>query len=298
MRCSQCKETAIIDSDNSYCKEHFVEHFESTVKNTIERFNLLLLEQKIGVAASGGKDSTVLLYLLNKWGYDIQALAIDEGIAGYRDLSLEDLKAFCFQFGIKLKIVSYQEKFNTTLDNYLSKNKAARACTVCGVWRRHLLNKESKSYDVVATGHNLDDEAQSVVMNLLKANMPVLARLGPKSGVIENKAFTPRVKPLYFIMEKETAAYSLLKGISINFVECPNSFDSFRSNVRDWLNEIESKNSGTKRNTIEWFLEELPKLKLHYGKIAGEVHSCSKCGEPSMREPCASCAQLRIVVNV
>ncbi|MEK6967774.1 MAG: TIGR00269 family protein [Nanoarchaeota archaeon] len=298
MKCSKCSEVAVIKTESTFCKKHFIDYFEEKVQKTIEQFSLLNKKQKICVACSGGKDSTALLYLLNKWGYDVEALAVDEGIAGYRDVSLEDLKAFCSKNKIKLRIVSYKQNFNTTLDEYLIKNKDARPCTVCGVWRRNLLNKESQSYDVIATGHNLDDEAQSIMMNLLKSNISVMARLGPKSGIIEDKAFTPRVKPLYFVMEKETAAYALIKGFSVKFTECPNSFDSFRAKVRDWLNEIEAVNPGAKRNVLDWFLNKLPQLKEHHKKLVAGIHRCNECGEPSMGEICAACRQSRIIVNV
>ncbi|TAL57842.1 MAG: TIGR00269 family protein [Nanoarchaeota archaeon] len=297
MNCSVCNATAIINSADAFCKEHFFEYFENTVKDTIDDFSLISKDDKIAVACSGGKDSTILLHLLKKWGYNIEALAIDEGIARYRDAALEDLKTICKTEGVLLRIVSYQENFGTTLDSYLKNNRGARACTVCGVWRRHLLNRESKNYDAIATGHNLDDEAQSILMNLIKSNIQVLARLGPKTEVVSSPGFTPRVKPLYFVTEKETSAYALLKGFSIKFAECPNAFDSFRAEVRDILNEFEAENKGSKRKLMQWFIEVIPKLKAYYSNE--QIGVCARCGEPSRRNPCISCGLTsRVVVKV
>ncbi len=291
MKCSKCEITAVINASDAYCKEHFFEYLESTVQETISRFNLIKKSDKIAVACSGGKDSTILLALLKKWDYNVEALAIDEGIAGYRDKTLDDLRLICADLGVKLNIVSYQEQLGTTLDAYLLKNKSARACTSCGVWRRHLLNKFSQGYDAIATGHNLDDEAQSILMNLLKSNVQVLARLGPKSGIIAHAGFTPRVKPLYFIHERETAAYALLKGLSVQFTECPNAAEAFRSSARDGLNDLEAAEPGSKRNLVDWFLANLPELKQKFSQDATALLKCKECGEPTTRDICKSCSQ-------
>ena len=290
--CYKCRNKPVIVSSQAMCRKHFISYFEDKVKRTIRKFGLVERKQKIVVAASGGKDSTSLLYIFHKLGFDVEALAIDEGIHGYRDVTLDDLKAFCQNHNIKLKIVSFKESFGFSLDELLKK-KQFHPCMACGILRRNALNKAARNYDVIATGHNLDDEAQSVMMNLVKANVHLLPRLGPKTGQVVNSRFTPRVKPLYLCSEKEVATYAFLQGFSIKFTECPNASGSFRASIRDLLNGMEAKNQGTKLGIVNSFLKMLPFLKQM--PLAGEIVYCSDCGEPSSKDICSACCIIKAV---
>src|SRR3989338_11081033 len=124
MKCQSCDEISV---QSDYCKVHFIEYFEAKVIDTVEKFNLISKTDKVAVACSGGKDSTALLYILHKNRFNVEAFAIDEGIAGYRDKTLLDLKKVCDEFGIKLNVHSYQDNYSTTLDNFLSKNPNSKA---------------------------------------------------------------------------------------------------------------------------------------------------------------------------
>lgn len=289
MKCKKCKEKAVFQNPD-LCKKHFIEYFEEKFYSTISKFSLIKKSDKIAVACSGGKDSTATLYLLAKKYKDVTALAIDEGIKDYRDKTLVDLNKFCKKNKIKLKVISFKKEFKKSLDQLVpkGKKKGYLPCTICGVMRRYLLNKYSRNFDVIVFGHNLDDEAQSIMMNFLRNNLKANARLGPRTGLIEDKKFTPRVKPLYFIKEKETMAYCFLTGILGSFNECPYVVDSFRAKVRDWLNKVEEKNPGTKENIIHNFLYILPKLKTHF-KTDEKVNACKYCSEPSQNEVCKAC---------
>jgi tRNA(Ile)-lysidine synthase TilS/MesJ len=252
MKCLKCSQKAVFN-DPSYCKKHFIDYFEAKVKKIIKDYKLLNKYDKVCVAASGGKDSTTVLYLLKKLGYNVEALAIDEGIKGYRDKTLEDLKKFCKKNKIKLRIYSFKQNYKKTLDQMLKKERYP--CTICGTKRRILLNKYSKNYDVLATGHNADDEAQSILMNLLKAQTSLIPRLSPKSK--KQEGYTPRIKPLYFLTEKKIMAYTILKNLGVHFTQCPHRHDSFRLSVRDALNEYEEKNKGTKKAIIKNYLKKI-----------------------------------------
>jgi len=321
---SKNKSSAVF-SNPSLCKEHFTIYFENKVKKAIKDFKLLSKKDKLVVAASGGKDSTVLLYLLKKLGYNPEALAIDEGIRGYRSETLKNLKSFCKQNNITLNIVSYKKEFGEELDTMLHGLKII-PCSLCGTLRRYLLNKYSRKYNKIATGHNLDDESQSIVMNLLKNNLELNSRLGPKTGIdadrtagtdaniklqiqeiSEGKGFVQRVKPLYFCTEKEVMAYTLLKGIKVDFAECSHVPESFRAHIRDMLNDYELSHPGTKKSIIKNFLNILPKLKKYYSrnysnsaknheeKNSKTLRPCKICGEPSDNETCRACLFLAMV---
>jgi len=211
----------------------------------------------------------------------VDALAVDEGIPGFRTKTISDLKRFCKKHRIKLKIITFRQEFGKTLTDMLRLKE--NPCTVCGVLRRYLLNKHSRGYSKLVTGHNLDDEAQSVLMNLLRNNLALCARLGPKTGLVNDRRFTPRVKPLYFCTEKELAAYSLIMGLGVSFNECPYIATAFRARVRDMLD------SNTKKAVIKWFLRNLPQIKRNCHD-SGLPNACRICKEPAYGAVCSACA--------
>ena len=295
IKCSYCKGAAVyIDLDKKrYCKKHFVKYYESKVKKTIKRFKLFKKNDKIAVACSGGKDSTTALYLISKWYKNVEAIAIDEGIKGYRSNTLVDLKKFCKENDIKLNIYSFKKDFGFDLDK-LSKRK--NLCRFCGVLRRYMLNHKSKGFDKVVTGHNLDDEAQSIFMNILKSNKESFVRLGPISGIVHDPKFVPRVKPLYLCTEKETFIYSRIKGFDVRYIECPYASSSFRGVVRDMLNKHEMDDPGSKKRLVENFLDMLPKIRKDSDKtITGSY--CTSCGEPTLSNLCHACSIVKEVVK-
>ena len=290
-----CNEKPVISlaAGEKLCKKHFTEYFENKVFKTIRQFELLDKEENLGVALSGGKDSLTVLHILNKLSKQnpkikINAIAIDEGIGGYRDKTLEAAKKFCNENKIFLNIFSYQDEFGLTLDEML-KILDVKPCTICGIFRRYLLNKKSRELKLtkLATGHNLDDECQSIIMNQMKNNIEASARIGPKTGLIQDKKFVQRIKPLYLCTEKEVTAYAFINGLLDNFAECPNAIHSFRAQVRDTLNDMEQKFPGTKYGIVNSFLQILPALK---DKFKGEIIPiCARCREPSANHVCNAC---------
>ncbi len=296
MACKNCKTKPVIKLPNSnvqLCRNDFIKYFEKKVIKTIGKYKLIEKGDYVGIAVSGGKDSTALLYILNrlakKNNFKVVGIAVDEGIKGYRDKTLKDLKDFCKKEKINLKIYSFKDEFKTTLDKLVKKE---RPCTICGVLRRTILNKKAKELKVnkLATGHNLDDEAQSVLMNQFRSNVKLSARLGPITGIVTDIRFIKRIKPLYFLTEKETTTYAYLKGFLSKYIECPYEVSSYRASVRDMLNEFEGKYPGTKHNVISSFLEVLPLLKK---EVQGKIKSCSNCGEPCSQDICQACKLIK-----
>lgn len=304
MPCRKCKEEPVIklpNSEVSLCKSCFYKYFEKKVFKTIRDYNLIEKGDHIGVAVSGGKDSTSVLSLINEFAKErrdvkVTAIAVDEGIKGYRDESLANLKRFCEKEKIELHIFSYKEAFGKELDTIVK--KFPRPCSICGVFRRYLLNTGAKKLKCtkLATGHNLDDEAQSIMMNQFRRNVKVSARLGPITGVLKNKDFIPRIKPLYFLMEKEVATYAFLKGFIDKYSECPHTSASYRGNVRDFLYDFEAKFPGTKHNIVLSFLEVLPLLKKNE-EYKGSLNYCEICAEPCSQKVCQACKYVETVVK-
>ena len=293
MQCCNEKPVIQLTAGEALCKKHFIGYFESKVFKTIRQFDLLGKEENLGIALSGGKDSLTLLRILDKLSRQnpkikITAIAINEGIENYRDKTLETAKDFCEKNNIPLQIYSYEEEFGMKLDEML-KILDVKPCTICGIFRRYLLNKKSKElgFAKLATGHNLDDEAQSILMNQLKNNIQASARLGPKVGIKENKSFAQRIKPLYLCTEKEVAAYAFINKLTAAHTECPNAVKSYRAQVRDMLNDFEAKFPGTKYAIVNSFLQILPALKERFK--GEEINYCRECQEPASKDECNAC---------
>src|SRR3989344_8369623 len=301
MPCKICKEKPVMQLPNSnikLCKSCFVKYFERKALRTIRKYKLISRKDHVVTAVSGGKDSLSLLHFLNKLAskkidFKLSALLIDEGIKDYRDGTIEAAKKFCKKNNIKLNIASYKEVTRKTLDGIKKQFPDTIACSMCGVLRRYILNKKSRELkaDKLATGHNLDDEAQSIIMNQFRHNIALSARLGPITGVKKDPRFIPRIKPFYFLTEKEVATYAFLNNLMDKFKECTYCTESNRFVVRDMLNNLEHKYPGTKHSIVASFLEILPLLKEKYKNQ--KIDSCKICGEPTSSEICNACKLLQ-----
>ncbi len=302
MQCSQCHANAVLKLPNSavsLCRKHFNIYFEKKVRKTIRVYHMIGKQDKVGVAISGGKDSMTLLYVLNnlfkRTKVKLIALAIDEGIKGYRDPEFRFVNEFCKKLDIELKTYSYKKEFGKTLDEITEKDKETIPCTYCGVFRRKILNEKALELGVnkLATGHNLDDESQAILMNQFRKNVRASAIMGPVTGVVDDPKFVRRIKPLYFLTEKEVATFAFLNGILDKFVECPNAELGYRASVRDMLNDFDERYPGTKYNIVSSFLAMLPALKSQQPKE--KIKSCSLCGAASSKDVCQACVLLNRV---
>ncbi|MAG08067.1 TIGR00269 family protein [Candidatus Woesearchaeota archaeon] len=270
---------------------------ERKVKQTIEKYKLLSKKDKVLVACSGGKDSTTVLFLLNKFGYDVEALFIDLFIGKYSEKNKEDVERFCSELGVKLHEVSVKDVVGYSvcyLKSVLkSKGCNLKSCAICGAVKRHILNRYAKRLKKtkLVTGHNLDDEAQSFVMNLLKDRMDLSLRLGPKTGVVEEKGFVPRVKPLYFCAEKDVEEFSRLMKFPVVYDSCPCSVDAFRRDVGRFLDKLERDAPGIKLRIVDYFLERMPRSKKRLGKLG----YCENCGEPCSGKVCNVCGMVGLL---
>lgn len=262
---------------------------ENEVKKTIAKYKLLSKKEKILVAASAGKDSTVILYLLKKWGYKVEALHINLCLGNYSEKCLKNLKEFCKNEGIKLHVFDVKKKFGMRMCNIrigVQQEIKVSNCMVCGIVKKWLLNKEARRLkaEKIVTGHNLDDEAQTVIMNFLQGNLMLGANSGPRTGIIRDKKFIPRIKPLYFIPEEDIRKYSKMKKLCVVYEQCPCAVSSLRIRTREFLNK---KDARTKKRIVDNFLKMLPELKNRFKEE--KIIYCKKCGEPSRNEVCKKC---------
>jgi uncharacterized protein (TIGR00269 family) len=293
--CSKCSKSAVTFiryNGTHLCRDHFIQYFEKRVKKDIKKQGRTEDNCKIGIAISGGKDSMVALHVTNdifskREKIDIVAITVNEGIKGYRDESISIASENCKKLGIEHHIVSFKDMVGKTMDEIASKHDELGECSYCGVFRRLCLNKKSKELGVnkLVTGHNLDDMAQSILMNFANGDVKKLARLGPHKKI--QPGLIPRMFPLRVIPEKEVALYAILKNMEYHDGECPYSIRAYRGVFRDIIDDLEYRNPGTRHSILnsydsirEMLLDKFPPVGLN---------SCRECGEPTSQNICKAC---------
>lgn len=292
-RCDRCDENAVYlrrYSGQRMCRDHFIDYFEGKVIKTLKKGKMLQKRDKVGVGVSGGKDSLTTLHLLKNLEEDLDleivAIGIDEGVRGYRADTLKAATAFCRKRDIPLHVVKFRDSLGFTLDEI---DKKRNPCTYCGVFRRKLLNDAGieLGLDKLATGHNLDDEVQVIMMNYISGDVERIARYGSGEG---KDGLVQRIKPLAEMPEKEVALYSLLRDLGASFAECPYAGSSLRSKLRDWINALEKDHPGIKFSILAGSKKIQPYLKTALSK---ELGKCIVCGSPASSRVCKACLLLK-----
>ena len=294
--CDRCGEPAVIHQRHAgryLCGTHLIADLEQRVSETIASQQQVVPGDCVAVALSGGKDSTALLILLHrlfKSRDDIRlvAVTVDEGISGYREATVRSAEDLVRRLGVGYITVSFEELFGDSLDTIL-KGRETQACSICGILRKKALvvGAERAGATKLATGHNLDDEAQSVLMNVLRGD---LMRLVRNSGADSGGRFIPRVKPLMYIQEKEIATFLMVQGIWEDLPECPYAIHALRREVRSALSGIEYRHPGTMLRLME---NKKTVRTAFLGKTVAEpVGTCRECGDPCSGDLCQLC-QLR-----
>ncbi|MFH0737581.1 MAG: TIGR00269 family protein [Candidatus Micrarchaeota archaeon] len=290
-------------SSRHLCEKDFVRMFDKRFRKTVRAFGMIKKNDRIAVGLSGGKDSTVLLHSLAELKKDLPfeliAITIDEGIKGYRARTLKIAQKECERLGIEQIVLRFEQETGRSLDKMMQVEKEGSPddtnhlpCTQCGVVRRHLLNKGAREAKAtkLALGHNLDDLAQTVLMNIMRNEPARLARL--HEPVAKNPRFVSRIRPLMLTPEKENAIYAMIKGIDIEHVECPYARFAFRGHVRKMLNESEERYPGTKFKVVNAFLDMEGALRKKYAD-ASAIKECRSCGEPCSQDVCMYCKRTK-----
>lgn len=280
---------------DALCKECFFLAFETEIHNTIVENKLFKNGDRVAIAASGGKDSTVLAYVLAhlnrkyNYGLNLVLLSIDEGITGYRDDSLETVKRNRDDYGLPLKILSYEELYGWTMDKIVAQIGRSNNCTFCGVFRRQALDRGAKMLNVnsIATGHNADDIAETVLMNILRGDTARLRRC-TEIRTCSNEGSIVRVKPLKYTYEKEIVIYAHYKKLIYFSTECVFAPNAYRGHARAFLKDLEKINSFAIMDII--LSGEALAFKDTTKKVVRGI--CSKCGFVSSQQPCKACVLL------
>lgn len=291
MKCHRCEEQAAVEVRHvnaAYCPDCFIQRCQEQVKHAISKHRMIRPGERVLVAVSGGKDSLAVWDLLLDLGYQADGVYLGLGIGGYSDRSGACARAFAERRGARLIEIDLAGEAGFTIPQAASTRRTP--CSACGLSKRHLLNKVTldHGYDVLVTGHNLDDEAAVLFGNTMQWNLPYLARQRP--ALPESPGFARRVKPLIRLTERETAAYCVLRRIDYIVEECPMASGNRHLMYKELLNSLEERAPGTKAAFLNGFSDRLlPLLDDLAERERDAIGTCSRCGSPTTAEVCAFC---------
>ncbi len=252
-------------------------------------------DDRIGVAISGGKDSAVLLHVL--WQIEkkypqaeLVPFTIDEGIKGYRDEALLAARRLVRRLNLDLHVASFKKLFGLTLDMIIRtrRQNGLGACSYCGVLRRKALNDVASDLglDVIATGHNLNDEAQTIIMNVVRGDARRIARTHRlRSHSVAG--FVPRVKPLTEVTERDIVAYAYFAQLPYHDIPCPYAGEALRNDIRSFLNRMEYRRPGTLLAVLR--SGEIISEALEHTLPRSRISICEQCGFPTTGRVCKTC---------
>ena len=296
MKCDKCENTAVYSrrySGENLCSQCFSNSILHKAAKTISKYKMIKNNELVCVAVSGGKDSLVLLDILNKMSkthnFRIFAVTIDEGIPGYRDEALKIVENFCTQLNIQHKTFSYKKIFDLTLTESLElrNDQKLSSCSICGTFRRRALDHAAKTInaDTIATGHNLDDNLQTFLINILSGDAKKIGWMDPDTS--SNKV--RKIKPLSEIYESEIVFYAFTNNLPFQTEPCPHMNEGIRTEIREFLNSLELNHDGIKNNMYRTILKISQFMNESNHK---EKRMCLVCGNQCTSRICSVCNML------
>jgi uncharacterized protein (TIGR00269 family) len=289
MRCRRCRAPAVVEvrrHNAAFCRDCFVLHVREQVRRAIDAYDMFGPGDRILVAVSGGKDSLALWDVLLDLGYEAGGLYLGLGIGAYSSGSAERVRTFAEVRGAPLLEIDLADAFGFDIPT-AGRRGSRSTCSVCGLSKRYVFNRAAldHGYDVVATGHNLDDEAATLLGNTLRWQTDYIARQFPvlpaEDGLVR------KVKPLHRLSELETAAYAFLRDIDYVVEECPLVAGNTQLRYKEALNQLEATSPGTKAQFFLTYLERAAPLFARQDEA--ELRPCEACGQPTTGRFCAFC---------
>jgi len=301
VHCSTCDEPAVVDQPyrgGHACRSHFLGSVDDRIRTEFHRQVPRFSEGTIAVALSGGKDSAVALAAAHRYfgrrpSVRLVALTVDEGIEGYRSGTLVAARRLTDRLGVEHRVVRAETELGTTTDRAAAELPDTVPCSFCGVWRRRLLNQAARDAgaEVLVLGFNLDDLAQTVLMNLVRGDLDRIGRMAPHR--VRQPGLVPRIAPLAQVPEREVYLYALLTDLPFDHGECPHAGRAARNVFREVVWQLEEAQPGTRQallRTREQLLDRIAAVG-----TAGAPGRCRVCGEASSAELCRSCTYLASV---
>jgi cytoplasmic tRNA 2-thiolation protein 1 len=293
MKCDRCENQAAYTrkySGEKLCSQCFSKSIVKKTAKTISKYNMIQHDELVAVAVSGGKDSLALLKIINEMAsthsFKIKAITIDEGIPGYRNEALEIVEKVCKQLNVEHKVYSYKDLFELTLDEALELrgNEKTSSCSICGTLRRRAMEYAAKDVgaNVIATGHNLDDTLQTFVINMLSGDTTKIGWMDPDTSANTLR----KIKPFCEIYESEIVFYAFTNDIPFQSEPCPHMNEGIRTEIREFLNSLETQHSGIKNNLYQSILKVSQVVKNSSSK---KRRKCQQCGNECTGEVCSVC---------
>ena len=320
MKCHRCSSQAAVYtrkySGESLCSACFTKSIAKKTAKTISKYNMIKHDDLVAVAVSGGKDSLVLLTVINEMAknhhFDIMAITIDEGIPGYRDEALHIVEEFCRKLDVKHKVYSYKDLFEMTLDEALNirdgqkntitinakdgasvsplaRTSTTTSCSICGTLRRRAIDHAARdnNANVIATGHNLDDTLQTFVINMLSGDTTKIGWMNPDTSANTIR----KIKPFCEIYESEIVFYAFTNDIPFQSEPCPHMNEGIRTEIREFLNSLETKHTGIKNSFYQSVLKVSDSVKKDNKGTKTKIR-CQNCGSESTGKTCSVCNTL------
>jgi uncharacterized protein (TIGR00269 family) len=281
------------------CHKHFNEHMQKRAQRPLTKNSMLRRDDRVAIGVSGGKDSIALLNILSQIEADfpdseIVVITIDEGIAKYREEGMLYAKKHVERLGVEHHIYSFKDDFGYDLDEIIKKlgergkSREYGACSYCGILRRKILNQAAKEVgaDILLTGHNLEDEAETVLLNIIRGDIQRLARLNPKPKKIHD-SLVPKAKPFRNTPQAEIVMYCYLNELEYQEIQCPYAIEAYRGDVREFIFKTQEKQPMLSFNILRSHEKILNMLQLP--PSTKQLKDCSICGEATAGEYCKGC---------
>ncbi len=292
MKCRVCRGPAVIDlrrHNANFCQEHLVRFCHQQVERAIDDFSMLAPGDRVLVAVSGGKDSLAVWDILVELGYQADGLYVGLGIGDYSAVSGEVAAAFAAERGLTLHVVDLRSRYDYDIPTAAAITRRV-PCSACGLSKRHVFDAETleRGYDVLVTGHNLDDEAAVLYGNVLRWQNEYLGRQRPVLDA--GRGFPKKVKPLIRLSERETAAYCVVRAIDYHVEECPMAAGNKHLHYKEALNDLERRSPGSKADFYFGFLARaVDRFGTDNDDEREQLGVCTSCGAPSGGDVCAFC---------
>lgn len=300
MKCKHCTQEAVIRMPEhrlKLCGEHFDAWMLKRVARTVKRFSMFTTDERLLVAVSGGKDSLAVWDILTRLGYAADGLYIHLGIpdGDYSDVSQRHAEAYATAHGLKLIVADVAAETGRAVPDLVERRVGRRVCSACGLVKRHIMNDRAHrgGYAALITGHNLDDEAATLMQNNIRWKTGYLGRQAPVLPARDG--LTRKCKPLALIHERESAAYALLHGIDYVDQECPHAARASSLYWKGLLSDMELRSPGVMLSYYSEFLRARDEGRLTVQEEALELHPCPNCGQPTMVDgACAFCRLMEV----
>lgn len=320
MACDKCDEQAVMHapySGQDLCAAHFERSVEKRVRQRVREDNLLPADatpenpETWLIGLSGGKDSVALTTILHDTfaadpRVELVALSVQEGIEGYRDKSIDAARELTTDLDLPHEVVSYDEEFGVRMDEVPEQDPHdMSACAYCGVFRRDILSRYASQLnaDKLLTGHNLDDESETAMMNFLEGDITQIAKhfdasIGPFLGSEQSptrsnsQSFVPRAKPLRDIPEREISLYVESRDLPSHRADCPHSEDAYRGEIEELLDRLEAAHPGTRHSIMAGYEQLAGMAAARQRESSGTYNECENCGQPTRRDVCRKCRLL------